>query len=79
MQEYSYIIPVLIIIWVILLGMRIGSYLDKNANKNYPKVVPEKACPPHSWDWEEQPGMENVCYMWCKRCQKTPRQITDGT
>ena len=80
MQQYAVLIPGLIIIWVLIIAIRVGAYMDAKARLENPKpiVIPEKACPPHSWRWEEQPGMEGVSYMWCLRCGKTPRQVSEG-
>jgi len=79
MQEYAFIIPVIVVIWVMLIGIRIGAYLDKKAGKNeYKPVVVEKACPPHKWRYLEQPGFENTYYMKCQLCHKTPREISEG-
>lgn len=79
MQDYGTAISVIIAIWVFILTIRFGSHLDKQAGKNYYNPIAEKSCPPHSWRWEDQPGMENTCYLRCLACGKTPRQITDGT
>jgi hypothetical protein len=81
MNELSWIAPILLVIWVILIGMRVGAYLDNRAKKNGPKAVeiPQKVCPLHAWKWMEQPGIEPITYyMWCQRCGKTPRQVSEG-
>lgn len=80
MQQLSWIAPILLVIWVMLIGIRIGAYLDRKNKKDIPKIpiMPEKFCPPHRWKWIEQPGMENTYFMRCLRCKKTPRQISDG-
>ncbi len=72
-------IMILTIVWFFVLAIRVGMYLDKKAIEKYSNRIQEKACPPHRWEWLEQPGLENTYYMKCKRCEKTPRQITDGT
>ena len=80
MQQLAIIVPIVLVIWVIIVGIRIGTYMEEQAKKDGPKMpaVPEKACPPHSWNWYDQPGMEKVSYLWCKRCKKTPRQVSEG-
>ena len=61
------------IIWLMLIGIRIGAYLDKKNNKNVPNLVVEKACPPHKWAWEDQPGVEPATYfIRCQRCKRLP-------
>lgn len=73
MQEYSYLIPVIIAVWVFLLTIRIGAYLDKKAEKSEFKPIPvEKICPPHKWLWEEQIGMEGTFYIRCQVCRRLP-------
>ena len=64
-----------------IIAIRVGAYLDAKAKRDGIKIetIPEKACPPHRWKWEEQPGMENVSYMWCLTCRKTPRQVSEET
>lgn len=80
MEQYSYLFPIMFIIWILLIAIRIGMYLDSKAKKSVvtPLEVPQKVCPMHDWKWTEQPGMENVVYMWCQRCKKTPRQVSEG-
>lgn len=80
MQEYAPMVGFIAVVWLLLLAIRIGAYLDKKAGRNeFKPVVPEKACPPHSWRWLDQPGMENTYYMKCQRCKKTPREVGEGT
>lgn len=80
MQQYSFLLPALFIVWIVLIAARIGAYMDAKHRKNNPEPfkVPEKSCPPHLWRWEEQPGMENTNYLWCLTCGKTPRQVSEG-
>jgi hypothetical protein len=83
MQQLWVVLPFLLIIWTMLIAFRIGAYLDAKARKNSPKPVevPEKTCPLHDWKWIEQPGLEdqNVVYMLCQRCKKTPKEISNET
>jgi hypothetical protein len=74
MEQYAFIVPVIVVIWVMILGIRVGAYLDAKAKKSSPEIIiiPEKFCPPHRWKWEEQPGMENTCFMRCQRCRRLP-------
>ena len=72
-MEYSVIITVIIFAWILILALRIGTWLNNKSAKNEcvpPKV--EKACPPHSWRWEEQIGMENTYFIRCQRCRRLP-------
>lgn len=79
MQQYDFLIPVLVIIWIMLIGIRLGSYLDKKYGKySLNSTIPEKVCPPHKWRWEEQPGLDNTWFMRCQRCMKTPREVGES-
>lgn len=69
--------PVIIVIWIMLIGIRISAHMEKKYRESNP-VIPEKACPPHKWRWEEQPGMENTCFIRCQRCMRMPRQVSEG-
>ncbi len=78
MEQYAFLIPALVIIWVFIIAIQVGSYLDRHAKPESEIMeVPEKACPPHRWKWLDQPGMENTQYMICLWCNKTPRQISE--
>jgi hypothetical protein len=74
MQQYYPFLGIIFISWVLILAIKIGTYLDKKARKDYPKhVVSEKACPPHRWAWEEQIGIDPpVYYIRCQRCRRLP-------
>lgn len=79
MQQYSSVITVIVFTWVLILALRIGIWLNERAPENkYVPVEPTKACPPHSWRWEEQPGMENTNFIRCQRCMRTPGQVSEG-
>lgn len=72
MEKYGFEVFVIIIIWVGILGVLIGNYLDAKVAKVEDKPI-EKACPPHMWDWEQQLGAEEeVFYIRCKRCRRLP-------
>jgi hypothetical protein len=79
MGQYSFILPILFAIWILLIAIRVARYVDKNLVKNSVKEVEEKACPPHMWRWLDKPGEEGKQFILCLRCKKTPGQVTDGT
>lgn len=74
MQQLAFILPIIVVIWVMILAIRIGMYLDKKAGRNlYNPVVIEKVCPPHKWDWVKQPGIEEaIFYIRCQKCRRLP-------
>ena len=78
MQQLAFLIPVLVVIWVMIIGIRFANYMEKKYGMNNPMPVLEKACPPHMWRWEEQPGMENTNFIRCQRCMRTPGQVSEG-
>jgi hypothetical protein len=54
-----------------------------NITKNHFNKTPKKIdstdrnCPPHKWDFELQPGMENVYYTRCKLCKKLAGRLDE--
>ena len=66
------IFPILIIIWVFIIALKVGAYLDKKSKNGSKLVIQEKFCPPHKWLWEEQIGMEGTFYIRCQRCRRLP-------
>lgn len=78
MQQYAPMLGIIAIAWFLILAIRVMAYMDKSV-KESKLAIPEKACPPHKWNWLDQPGMENTYYMMCMRCKKTPRQIGEET
>lgn len=81
MNQYVLVIPIIVIIWVLLLSLRIGAHMDSQIDKDNPRPVievPKKVCPLHDWRWLDQPGMEDVSYMICLTCKKTPRQVGEN-
>lgn len=64
------LLPLFGIIWGILIYIRIRNHLDKS-NKVL-KIEKEKKCPPHTWKWEEQIGMQGTWYIRCQSCRKLP-------
>lgn len=67
----------IIVIWIILIGLRVGSYLDSKIDKKVDikaaeQPIKEKRCPAHKWRWEEQIGMEGTFCIRCQWCRKLP-------
>jgi hypothetical protein len=65
-----YIIGVIVVIWIFIVGARIGAYFDSKIEKEV--ILPKKVCPLHDWEWEEQVGIPGTYYVRCKRCRKLP-------
>jgi hypothetical protein len=76
MQQYLPVLGVIGVVWLIILFIKIGAYLDKKVAKTEAVAVPKKVCPLHDWVYMEQPGMEvETYYLLCQRCGKTPSQV----
>ena len=54
MQQLAFLIPVLVVIWVMIIGIRFANYMEKKYGMNNPMPVPEKRCPAAS---AETPGI----------------------
>ena len=73
------LLPLAILAGFILFAAYFGAKVDKKVkNKSVFEELKEKSCPPHKWRYEDQPGMENVSFIKCQRCLKTPSQINEG-
>jgi len=69
MEQLLLFIPILFI----LIGVIVGSRLDKKIESTIPKPEePKKVCPMHDWHWEEQIGLEDTWFIRCKRCRRLP-------
>jgi hypothetical protein len=56
-------------------------FVSKTDNKLKDKLTEkplDKVCPPHKWRYEDQPGMEEVSFIRCQICMKTPQQINES-
>jgi hypothetical protein len=70
---------ILIIISIVFLVIFLVNKMDQRmAEKHSEKEIKEKNCPPHKWRYEDQPGMENVCFLRCQLCKKTPQEVNEG-
>ncbi len=73
MQQLAFLIPVLVVIWVMIIGIRFANYMEKKYGMNTTMPVPEKRCPAHKWAWEEQPGVEpKTHFIRCQWCGRLP-------
>lgn len=42
------------------------------------KATPTASCKTHKWIWEKQPGDEEIEYLRCSVCKKTPTEVANG-
>lgn len=63
----------LIIIIVCFIAVVINSFSYKEPEQIENPRFKEKFCPPHRWEWEEQPGFDKpVYFIRCQRCRRLP-------
>lgn len=70
---------IFIIVGVVFFVIYVTNMMDKKlASKYKNSEVKEKICPPHKWRYEDQPGLEDVSFIRCQLCKKTPQEVSEG-
>lgn len=64
------------VVFVIIIGL-IVIYVSNAANIEKEQMeklsMITRTCPPHKWNWEEQPGIDPpVYFIRCQRCKMLP-------
>lgn len=72
------LLPIVIIVGFLLFVVHFTSKIDQKAKDKLIDPSKEKRCPIHKWCYEQQPGMEDVMYLRCQWCLKTPQEVNEG-
>lgn len=61
----------------LIIGLLLAAFFILILVNNKQAITP-KDCKPHIWQWEKQPGEEDLEYLRCTKCKKLPSEAANA-